>query len=67
MSLTTDQKIALTAIAVNYIARPDVSGSVDYLNKHLPNVYLALESFVLSSEQEEPAKPETSSVGKLRL
>jgi len=67
MSLTIDQKIALTGIAIEYISKPDAPRSVDYLNKYLPNVYLALEAFVTSEEPVKPTENPKSSVSKLSM
>lgn len=65
MSLTTDQKIALTGIATNFIAQSDLPKTSEILKKELNNVYLVLEAFVLSEEPVKPTEKQKSSVGPL--
>ena len=61
MSLTTDQKIALTGIATNFLVQSGLATSPERLEKELNNVYLVLEKFVTSEEPVEPKPVETYS------
>jgi hypothetical protein len=67
MSLTTDQKIALSGVVMQYIATVAPARDARELSELFDEIYLLLESKISSAEQVDPAKPATPSVGKLRM